>query len=100
MSKKRVPDRRYPQEFKLEAVKLAEAVGINEAARRLEMSNSSIGNWVRAQRAGKLAATADGVRPLTETEAELSRLRKENASLKLDNEILRKAAAYFVRESR
>ena len=100
MGKKRVADRRYPHEFKIEAVKLAESVGVNEAARRLDMPSSSIGNWVRAQRAGKLGVTADGVPPVSEMEAELSRLRKENASLKLDNEILRKAAAYFAKESR
>jgi transposase len=37
--------------------------------------------------------------PVSELEAELSRLRQENAKLKLEKEILKKAAAYFARES-
>jgi transposase len=61
-------------------------------------------NWIRLSRAGKLKVV-DGVavpvkRSITEIEAENSRLRRELASTKLDLEIVKKAAAYFAKESR
>jgi transposase len=98
-----VPRREYTLEFKLEAVRLAESVGCTQAVRRLDIPESSMNNWLRLSRAGKLSGEGTVAvikRPVGELEAELSRLRRENASLKLDNEILKKAAAYFARESR
>jgi transposase len=102
--KSSVPNRQYTLEFKNEAVRLAESLGASEAARQLEMPDSSIWNWIKLQRAGKLKAGSkvSGVtrRPASEIEAELSRLRRENASLKQDNTLLKKAAAYFAKESK
>jgi len=99
-----VPNRQYTTEFKIEAVRLAESVGGNEAAKRLGIPDSSIWNWIRLSRTGKLdAATslAGAVkRPPGELEAENSRLRRELANTKLDLEVLKKAAAFFARESR
>lgn len=104
MSRKDAPDRQYTDEFKIEAVRLAESIGSNQAAKRLGMPESSLGNWVRLKRAGKLralAGTAVSVRrPTSELEAENARLRRELANAKLDLEIVKKAAAYFARESR
>jgi transposase len=103
MAKETVPNRRYTDEFKLEALRLAESVGINQAAKRLEMPSSSLGNWARLKRKGKLAAMARAT-PLAgsaaELEAENNRLRRELANAKLDLEIVKKAAAYFAKESR
>jgi transposase len=107
MGKKEVfPNRQYTNEFKFEAVRLAESVGGNEAAKRLGIPDSSLWNWVRLSRAGKLR-TVDGAtavpaakRSLAEAEAENARLRRELASTKLDLEIVKKAAAYFAKESR
>jgi transposase len=62
-----------------------------------------LSNWVRRARAGILKAgeeTATTRRPATELEAENARLRRELASAKLDLEIVKKAAAYFAKESR
>jgi transposase len=102
--KSQVPSRRYTREFKHEAARLAESVGGSEASRRLGVPESSVWNWLKLRRAGKLAepttAQATTPRPASELEAELNRLRRENASLKLDNDLLKKAAAYFARESR
>ena len=99
-----VPNRQYTDEFKLEAVRLAESAGGNQAAKRLGIPDSSLWNWIRLSRAGKLSAGgADAVavkRPQSELEAENSRLRRELANAKLDLEIVKKAAAYFARESR
>jgi len=105
MSKKKlVPNRQYTDEFKVEAVRLGESIGGNQAAKRLGIPESSVWNWMRLSRSGKLKA-ADGAavpakRSLSEVEAENARLRRELASTKLDLEIVKKAAAYFAKESR
>jgi len=104
MGKKEVPDRQYTDEFKVEAIRLAESIGGNQAAKRLGMPESSLSNWVRLKRAGKLralnGAAVSAKRPVGELEAENARLRRELASTKLDLEIVKKAAAYFAKESR
>jgi transposase len=98
-----VPDRRYTNEFKIEAVRLGKSVGYTEASRRLGIPESSLFNWVKLDRAGKLgssAAITATPRSVKELEAENDRLRRELASAKVDNDILKKAAAYFAKESR
>jgi len=97
----RISKRRYTAEFRAEAVKLVleHKVGLTEAARRLELPVKSLANWVRAARAGKAPAAAPGAHPVSELEAENSRLRVENARLKMEREILRKAAAYFAKDA-
>jgi len=105
MSKKElVGNRRYNAEFKIEAVRLGESIGATQAAKRLGIPESSLGNWMRLSRAGKLKA-ADGAavavkRSVSEVQEENARLRRELASAKLDLEIVKKAAAYFAKESR
>ena len=83
---------------------MAESIGGNQAAKRLGMPESSLHNWVRLKGAGKLRALNVAVtstkRPVSELEAENARLRRELASAKLDLEIVKKAAAYFAKESR
>jgi transposase len=54
MAKETVPKRRYTDEYKQEALRLAETVGINQAAQRLAMPASSLGNWMRHRQSGKL----------------------------------------------
>ena len=95
-----IPHRVYTAEFKTEAVKLAEEVGIAEAARRLDMPTSSIRNWMKPETWSRLQGDGGKRAPVTEVQAEVTRLRREVASLKVDNEILRKAAAYFAKGSR
>jgi len=65
----------------------------------LNLAPSTIGNWVKAYQEGKLGEIGKNYRPLTEVEIELARVKKENSTLKMENEILKKAAAYFARES-
>lgn len=106
MEEKLVPRRRYTAEFKAEAARLAQSVGQHEAARRLGVPVATVGNWARTQQKNEPSlpiqqSNASGVkRPVSELEAENSRLRKELASAKLDIEILRKATAYFAKGSR
>jgi transposase len=96
-----IPRGRYTKEFREEAVKLVteEKLSLPEAARRLSMPPSSIGNWLKAHKAGKLGEVGKSYRPLTEIEMELARMKKELAEVKMERDILKKAAAYFARES-
>ena len=108
MSKKEsVPNRQYTEEFKVEAIGLADSIGGNAAAKRLGVPQSTVTNWVRTRKTGRQGSvpsapesTLMARRPASELEAENARLRKELVNAKLDLEIVKKAAAYFVRESR
>jgi transposase len=64
--------------------------------RKLGLSDQTLRNWVKAADAGKL--TGAGSKVVTPEAMELSRLRAENAKLKRENEIIKKAAAYFARD--
>jgi len=98
---KRLPQGRYTKEFREEAVKLVteERMSLPEASRRLSLPPSTLATWVKAFKAGRLGEVGKAYRPLTEIEMELTRTKKENSTLKMENEILKKAAAYFARES-
>jgi transposase len=54
---------------------------------------------VKKFKAGRLGEIGKTYRPLTEIEMELARTRKELAEVKMERDILKKAAAYFARES-
>jgi len=98
---KGVPQGRYTKEFREEAVKLVteERLSLPEAARRLSLPPSTIASWVKAYKAGRLGEVGKTYRPLTDVEMELARTRKELAEVKMERDILKKAAAYFARES-
>ena len=102
--KEEVPNRQYTLEFKLEAVRLAQSIGGNQAAKRLGVPDSSLWNWMRLSRLGRLepgkGKAAEFKRPVSELEAENVRLKRELMNAKLDLEIVKKAAAYFAKESR
>ena len=86
----------YPEEFRREAVRLVLTTDKSAAqvARDLGISDKTLRNWVRVEK--------EKARPgaLSEDERlELKRLRKENSELKTEREILRRAAAYFAKET-
>ncbi len=87
------PSRQYTDEFKVEAVRLAESIGGNQAAKRLGIPDSSLWNWMRLKRTGKLALAESGAAPVkrssSELEAEVNQLRRELANAKLDLEIVK-----------
>ena len=95
-----IPKQQYTEEFKQEAVKLVRESGLSiaEAGRRLEISAMTLKNWVYRSKSSKDGAVSS-VRPVSELEAENSRLRKELAESRLECEIIKKAAAYFAKES-
>lgn len=87
---------KYPEQFRREAVesyrssdrprcKIAESLGISDA---------SLAGWAREFQRSELPGALDA-----DERAELARLRKENIDLRMDREILRKAAAFFARET-
>ena len=91
---------KYPEEFRRDAVELVRTSGrsIIEVATSLGFTDSTLHNWLKADREARERANDPDA--LTESErAELARLRKENIELRTDKEILRKAAAYFARET-
>jgi transposase len=98
---KGIPQGRYTKEFRQEAVKLVTEEGLSwaKAARRLSLPTSTLANWVKVYKAGKLGDIGKTYRPLTEIEMELARTKKELAEVKMERDILKKAAAYFARES-
>lgn len=91
---------KYPDQFRRDALELVESSKrpIAEVARSLGIAEATLWNWVRAARDAAERGGDPGL--LTESERdELRRLRKENVELRTDKEILRRAAAYFARET-
>ncbi len=90
---------RYPQEFKLEAVRLLNEgkKPIAEIARELDVKRTLIYRWrdQLAENGGK--AFKGSGRPKLEEMSELSRLKRELEAVKEERDILKKAAAYFAR---
>ena len=97
----KVPKGKYTKEFREEAVKLVteEGLSLAEAGLRLSLPLSTIRNWVLAFKAGKLGSLGKYQRPLTEIEMELAQVKRELAKVKMERDILKKAAAYFAKES-
>ena len=92
--------RKHTREFKLEAVRLVRERGVTvvQAARDLGVHENLLRSWVRAERADPTYAFP-GVGQQKPEDAEMTRLRREVARLKMERDILKKAAAYFAQES-
>jgi len=88
--------RKYTAEFKRSAVQLVNQQGYSpaQAAKSLGVDRQSVVQWVQ-QFSGEPELAVQGEGAL---QAELRRLRKENARLLMEREILKKAAAFFARE--
>jgi len=94
---KKLPRQAFTVEFKTQAVdRVAAGQSIMVVSDELGINDQTLRNWVKASQAGKLAGA--GAKVITPTEMELSRLRAELAKAKRENEILKKAAAYFAQE--
>ena len=92
----RRPRRRFDDDFKAQAVRLVldDGKSISSVARDLDLTESALRNWVEHARADR----THGRTGLTTAEREeLARLRKENRELRTDRDILKKAAAFFVK---
>lgn len=94
---KKIPKQEYTAEFKEQAVARASAVGVAGAARELGLVEQTLRNWVKAAKSGVL--NPPGAKVVTPEQMELSRLRADNARLKMHVEILKKATAYFAKDA-
>jgi transposase len=92
------PRRSFTDEFKAGAIRLVldEGKTVMQVARELDLTASALRQWVERARAdrskGKTGLT-------TEERAELALLRKENRTLRMERDILKKAAAFFAKET-
>jgi transposase len=90
--------RSFTAEFKAGAVRLVldEGKSVAQVARDLDLTATALGQWVSQARADR----SKGKTGLTSEErSELARLRKENRELRMEREILKKAAAFFAKEN-
>ena len=93
----KIPKQAYTTEFKELAVKrIKDGQSVSVVCKELGLIDQTVRNWVKVAAEGKLAGA--GGRVVTPEEMELSRLRAENLRLKRENEILKKATAYFARD--
>jgi transposase len=95
-----VKRRQFSREFKTEAVRLIRERGVSvaQAARDLDLHENVLRKWVQA--VGEDSQQAfPGHGQMKPEQAEIARLKKEVAKLKMERDILKKAAAYFARES-
>ena len=105
---KKLPKQEYTAEFKALAVKrVKDGQSNGMLARELGLGDQTLRNWVKAFDAGKLGVA--GAKVVTPEQMELSRMRAENARLRMENDILKKATAsprgissgaYFAKDAR
>lgn len=87
----------YPPEFRAEAVRLYRESGqsLSAVSKDLGVSLESLRSWVNQAKVD--SGEKDGL--TTEERAELTQLRRDNRTLRMERDLLKKAAAFFARES-
>ena len=92
--------RQYTREFKLEAVRLIKERGVSviQVARDLDVGEGLLRRWAR-EVLGDPQHSFPGQGQMKPEQMEIERLRREVSKLKAERDILKKAAAYFARES-
>jgi transposase len=97
----RIPNAVYTKELREEAVRLVteDGLSIPEVGRRLSIPSSTIRYWVVMKRKGSLSEVGKQQKPRSEVEMELLRVKRELAEVKMERDLLKKAAAYFAKES-
>lgn len=92
--------RKFDAEFKEGAVRIVRETGrpIAQVARELGLNEGTLGNWVGQDRRAREAA--EGEVPLERSErAELEQLRRENAELRMERDVLKRSTALWVKEA-
>ena len=100
-SMKRTPRRIFTAEFKREAIKLVTEQGLTlaEASRKLDVATKSLRTWMDQQERGKLKHSL-GASKLTADQQRIRELERELAIAKMERDILKKATAFFAKESK
>jgi transposase len=91
------PRRKFSDEFKRDVVEIVNSSdkSIAQVSRELGIYNSTLGNWVKQDEINR--GVRDGV--TTSEREEVAELRRENARLRMERELLKRAVAFWVRES-
>ena len=92
----------YTPEYRAEAVKLVleQGMTLREASERLDMRLPTLSSWVTAAREGRSGdLTNQSATKVQDQEAEIRRLKKELALAQMERDILKKATAYFAKNS-
>jgi transposase-like protein len=91
------PRRKFSDEFKRDAVEIVRSSdrSIAEVARELGIYDSSLGNWVKQDQVDR--GEREGL--TSDEQTELVELRRENDRLRMERELLKRAVAFWVRES-
>jgi transposase len=97
----RIPNRRYTREFREEVVKMVREGGLSvkETCEWLSLPKSTMEQWIRASKSDKLGEVGKDERLLSAVERELAEVKRKLALAKQERDILKKAAAYFAKES-
>jgi transposase len=74
-------------------------LSVLEISKRLSLPKSTLEHWIKVSKAGHLGKIGKGQRPLTKIERELARVKRELSLARMERDILKKAAAYFAKES-
>ena len=100
MGKQRRPRRAFTPEFKAEIVELCQRGdrSVGQVARDFDLTETAVREWVR--QAGRDAGTRDDGGLTSSERRELAELRRENRRLREDVEILKRATAFFAKETR
>ena len=95
------PKVRFTEEFKEEAAKMVIEGGlsVSKVATRLSIPTSTLAYWVKLAKAGKLPNNSKKHTKVNKEEMEIMRLKRELAEVKMECDILKKAAAYFAKGS-
>ena len=94
--------REYTIEFKREALELLKRSpdGVTEVAKQLGIPAATLGMWESKLRRGMRISVRQKDEPVETIDEEVRRLRRENEQLKLERDFLKKAAAFFAKESK
>lgn len=101
MGIERIPKGKFTREFREESVRMVveDKLSVAEVSRRLQLPEQTIRNWVKAYKEGKLGEIGKGQKEMSSLERELYETKRELARVKMERDILKKATAYFARES-
>ena len=93
--------KRYTEEFKIEAIKLVldGKTSQNQVAEDIGIAGTTLSTWVRKYKADPSRGIQNALHP-TDAERELRLLKKQNRELQEENEILKKAAAFFAKNQK